>query len=90
MCLFVIKIPIDVRGKMVVDIITPMLGLRIDIVEVVIVELDPIKISVIINKTFFFYQTFQFFPILITIKLKTQEIVETFHEHVFPFFLLIP
>ena len=51
---FVIKTAIDVNKALELVITTPMLGLINDILEVIFADPDPYKISVIINKLFFF------------------------------------
>ena len=48
-----IRIAIDVNKAVELDNTMPMLGLINDIVEVLIADPDPIKISVINNITFF-------------------------------------
>ena len=56
-----IKIARDVN-KAVEELSTiPMLGFIIDIVDVEIADPHPIKISVIINKTFFLFKFLYFF-----------------------------
>ena len=58
---FVIKTAIEVNRAELDDITTVMLGLIPDKVEVVNVEADPIKISVIIKNTFFLSKDLYFF-----------------------------
>ena len=57
---FVIKIAIDVKRAMELDIIRPTLGLTIDSVLDVIVEADPNKMSVIIKSSFFLFKLYFF------------------------------
>ena len=56
-----IKITRDVNKAMVDDITTPILGLMIDKVELVFVEADPTKLSVINFNTFFLFTGLCFF-----------------------------
>ena len=61
MCSFVIKIAIGVNEVVELVITIPMLALIITILEVTIVNLDPIKISVIIDYIFFLFKLLYFF-----------------------------
>ena len=58
---FVTKIAMDVRRAVELVIITRMLGLFNDIVEVLMADLDPNDSSVIINNTFIFFNDLYFF-----------------------------
>ena len=58
MCLFVIEIAILVKKAVLLEIIMPAPGLIKPIVELLIADPDPIKISVIINNTFFYLNLF--------------------------------
>ena len=57
---FVIKRAIDLTKSVLDDITTPMLGLIIDNVDIVIAGLDQIKISVIIFGIFFHFFSYTF------------------------------
>ena len=59
---FVIKIAIDNERAMLEDIIIPTLWFVIAKLLESIVEADPIKNSVIINKTFFLFKDSYIFP----------------------------
>ena len=61
---FVINIATDVNIAVELDIIIPALGFNIANVLELIVEADPNKISVIINKTFFLFKDLYFFIII--------------------------
>ena len=60
-CSLVIKIAKDVNKAVQLVITIPMLGFKIDIVEVPVADSDPIKISVIKNNTFFLFKLLYFF-----------------------------
>ena len=61
MCPFVIKIAIDVNEFVELVVTIPMLALIITILVVTIVNLDPIKNSVIIDYIFFLFKLLYFF-----------------------------
>ena len=67
---FVIKIAILVSRAVLLEIINPAPGLIKPIVELLIADPDPIKISVI-NNIFFFIQISILFFIIFIIKFKT-------------------
>ena len=55
------KIAIDVNKVVLDDITKPILGLMVDKAELVIVEADPIKISVRFSNTLFLFKDLYFF-----------------------------
>ena len=57
----VIKIALLVSTAVLLEIITPALGFNIANEEELFVETDPIKISVIINVTFFLFKLLETF-----------------------------
>ena len=79
---FVIKLAKDVRRAVELVNTIPMLVLINDIVEVVLVDPDPNKVSVTINNTFFFFRIYvSSYKIIINFK----RFIKFFHGHAFPF-----
>ena len=58
---FVVKIALDVNRAVEMVNATPMLGISIDIVEVFTADLDPNKVSLLNNNTFFLFNFLYFF-----------------------------